>query len=74
MSVTVFTFLFSSYSNTLIISPFPFYYLAKRKEEDTNMKEKDETKKEDATKEKDKEEETNVMERMVRKTHLLYYF
>ena len=70
MSVTVFTFLFSSYSNTLIISPFPFYYLAKRKEEDTNMKEKDETKKEDAT----KEEETNVMERMVRKTHLLYYF
>ena len=50
--------------------PFPFYYLAKRKEEDTNMKEKDETKKEDAT----KEEETNVMERMVRKTHLLYYF
>ena len=38
------------------------------------MKEKDETKKEDATKEKDKEEETNVMERMVRKTHLLYYF
>ena len=36
-----FYFSFSSYSNTLIISPFPFYYLAKRKEEDTNMKEKE---------------------------------
>ena len=51
MNVTgAFTYLFSSYSNTLIISPFPFYYLAKQKEEDTNMKEKeDDTMKEETT-------------------------
>ena len=50
-------YIFSSfYSNTLTFLPFPFYYLVKQKEEETNMKE-EETKKEDDRKEEETKEE-----------------
>ena len=38
-------FLKFKYNEPLTTPPFPFYYLAKWKEEDTNMKEKEEMKK-----------------------------